>query len=128
MPLDTTLYTAARKVQTYYNTTLRHVGLTFTQFIVLRELWKTSPLSEKELCQWLSLDSGTLTPVFKNLIAHGWIKKSRSSEDGRVVVVSVTRKGSAIQDKIGTLGLPIDDKKEEQLERLLSDLLTELEK
>ncbi len=51
-------------------------------------------------------------------------------EDERVVLISITEKGSALRKEIGSLSLSllIGDKKAERLEGLLEELLMELEK
>ncbi len=130
MPLDIVLYKTARRMQTYFNDYFRSTGiaLTFTQFLVLRELWRTSPLSEKDICHRLCLDSGTITPVIKILIKEGYVEKQRGVEDERVVIISITEKGAALRKDIGSPTLPIGEKKAEKMEGLLEELLTELEK
>ena len=132
MPLDITLYKTARRMQTYFTDYFRIEGIsiTFTQFLVLRELWRTNPLSEKDICHRLGLDSGTITPVIKILIREGYVEKQRGVEDERVVLISITEKGSALCKEIGSLSLSllIGDKKAERLEGLLEELLMELEK
>lgn len=43
------------------------------------------------------LDSGTLTPLLKKMEQAGWIRRVRSKEDERKVVVSITESGEALQ-------------------------------
>ena len=102
---DLLIYQTARKIQKNYRSYFRTIGLpslTFTQYIVLRELWNspTNSLSEKELCKLLGLDSGTLTPVLKKLDADGLVSRSRSETDERVVIISLTENGSELRSKI----------------------------
>ena len=102
---DLLIYQTARKIQKNYQSYFRTIGLpslTFTQYIVLRELWNspTNSLSEKELCKLLGLDSGTLTPVLKKLDADGLVRRSRSETDERVVIISLTENGSELRSKI----------------------------
>jgi len=102
---DLLIYQTARKIQKNYRSYFRTIGLpslTFTQYIVLRELWNssTNSLSEKELCKLLGLDSGTLTPVLKKLDADGLVSRSRSDTDERVVISSLTENGSELRSKI----------------------------
>ena len=102
---DLLIYQTGRKIQKNYQSYFRTIGLpslTFTQYIVLRELWNspTNSLSEKELCKLLGLDSGTLTPVLKKLDADGLVRRSRSETDERVVIISLTENGSELSSKI----------------------------
>ena len=102
---DLLIYQTGRKIQKNYQSYFRTIGLpslTFTQYIVLRELWNspTNSLSEKELCKLLGLDSGTLTPVLKKLDADGLVRRSRSETDERVVIISLTENGSELRSKI----------------------------
>ena len=55
----------------------------------------------------LKLDLPTITPILQKLEIMNLIKKSRSSEDERIVIVELTQKGidlegevAAIQDKV----------------------------
>ena len=102
---DLLIYQTARKIQKNYHSYFRTIGLpslTFTQYIVLRELWNspTNSLSEKELCKLLGLGSRTLTPVLKKLDADGLVRRSRSETDERVVIISLTENGSELRSKI----------------------------
>ena len=68
--------------------------------------------------------------MIKILIREGYVEKQRGVEDERVVLISITEKGSALRKEIGSLSLSllIGDKKAERLEGLLEELLMELEK
>ena len=45
------------------------------------------------------LDSGTLTPVLKSLESKGYVVRSRSKEDERVLDVEITEKGEALKEQ-----------------------------
>jgi DNA-binding MarR family transcriptional regulator len=47
----------------------------------------------------LFLDSGTLTPLLKRLEAAHLIKRTRSTEDERQVLIALTPQGQALQNK-----------------------------
>ena len=74
-------------------------GITYTQYIVFMVLWARDGVSVRELGEQLYLDSGTLTPVLKSLEAKGFVKRYRSTEDERVLIVEITNKGEALRDK-----------------------------
>ena len=93
------LYAASRNVISLYTPWLKPLGLTYTQYIVFLVLWEKDGYSVGELCEKLMLDNGTLSPLLKKLEQAGYIVRQRSREDERVVVVSLTEAGKALQDR-----------------------------
>ncbi len=93
------LYAASRETIKLYRPYLSALDLTYTQYITLMVFWEDKKLSVKELGQKLFLDSGTLTPVLKSLEAKGYVRRYRSSEDERVLLVEITEQGEALKDK-----------------------------
>ena len=93
------LYAAARNVVKKYTPFLEKIDLTYTQYIVMMVLWEHRTISAKDLGKKLFLDSGTLTPVLKSLEKKGFVKRSRSTEDERVLLVTVTPEGIALRDR-----------------------------
>ena len=75
------------------------VDLTYTQYITMMALWENTSMNVRELGSCLFLDSGTLTPVLKKLEAKGYLTRSRSKEDERNLIVTVTEKGWELRDK-----------------------------
>ena len=123
------LYAAARKTTCIYTPYLKPLGLTYTQYIVFLVLWEEHTASVRDLCQRLFLDSGTLTPLLKKMEEAGYVTRSRSLRDERVVIVSLTEKGKQLRDQAisipeklsGCLPLPPDEA--EELYRLLYKIL-----
>ena len=72
---------------------------TYTQYITMMALWENTSMNVRELGNCLFLDSGTLTPVLKKLEAKGYLKRSRSKEDERNLIVTVTEKGWNLRDQ-----------------------------
>lgn len=93
------LYAASREIIKRYHPYLTELGLTYTQYIAMMVLWADKRISVKELGQKLFLDSGTLTPVLKNLEEKGYVKRRRSSEDERVLIVEITETGEALKER-----------------------------
>lgn len=56
-------------------------------------------LSVKELGELLFLDSGTLTPVLKTLEKKGLLSRKRSSEDERILIVTLTESGTKLKEQ-----------------------------
>lgn len=93
------LYAAARKVTNLYTPFLSELDLTYTQYIVMMVLWEQDGISVKELGQKLYLDSGTLTPLLKNLEKKGFVTRSRSKEDERSTIAVLTKEGKELREK-----------------------------
>lgn len=93
------LYAASREVIKHYHPYLKELGLTYTQYIAMMVFWADGKISVKELGEKLFLDSGTLTPVLKSLEEKGYVKRRRSSEDERVLIVEITDAGEALKER-----------------------------
>ena len=93
------LYAASRKVVNLYTPHLKPLGITYTQYIMFLVLWEKDNITVGELCRRLMLDTGTVTPMLKNTEKQGLIKRTRSKEDERVVVVTLTDEGKALYKK-----------------------------
>ena len=123
------LYAAARYVTGLYTPYLKDLGLTYTQDITFLVLWEKDGISVSEIGSRLMLDNGTLSPMLKKMEQAGYIERKRSSDDDRVVIVSLTKKGRELQDKAkeipmkvgGCIDLPPE--KAIQLHGLLHELL-----
>jgi len=100
------LYAASRKVVNAYQPILKSLGMTYTQYIVCLALWETEKSTVGDLCRRLYLDCGTITPVLKKMEENGWISRSRSREDERVVTVAVTEKGWELRERVALASAP----------------------
>ena len=123
------LYAAARRVTALYTPHLKPLGLTYTQYIVMLVLWERDGLTVGEICEKLMLDSGTLSPLLKKLEGEGLLERRRSQYDDRVVVINLTEKGKALQEKAAQVPLevgaciPLAPEKAAELYALLYELL-----
>ncbi len=97
------LYACARRVVGLYEPYLKPLGITYTQYIVFLVLWEKKSLSVGELSKKLFLDSGTLTPLLKKLEKEGYVERKRSEHDERMVIVSLTEKGSDLEKKAAVI-------------------------
>ena len=123
------LYAASRELIKCYREYLEQIDLTYTQYIAMLVLWEERRLNVKALGMRLYLDSGTLTPVLKSLEAKGYVLRTRSSEDERVLMVEVTPEGDALKERAMAIphrmdGLTVlSDEEANQLYHLLYKLL-----
>ena len=93
------LYAANHAMSKVYSPHLRALGLTYPQYITLVALWEKDDRTVGALGQTLSLESSTLTPLLKRMEGMGLVTRSRSDQDERVVRISLTEAGRALQDK-----------------------------
>ncbi|RCX12191.1 MarR family transcriptional regulator [Anaerobacterium chartisolvens] len=93
------LYACTREVVKKYKPLLDEIGLTYTQYIAMLVLWEKKSINVKSLGQCLYLDSGTLTPLLKKLESSGLVSRTRSAEDERNLIVTITGKGEQLKDK-----------------------------
>src|SRR6202011_5003219 len=76
---------------------------TYRKYLGLRGLGGGDAPSSKDLGEGLFLDSGTLTPLLKRLEAAELIKRTRSTEDERQVLIALTARGQALKEKARTV-------------------------
>ena len=101
------LYACARKVIGAYTPLLKPLGLTYTQYIVMLELWEKEKVKVGELGHRLYLDCGTLTPMLKKMEESGWLTRCRCKVDERVVYVALTEKGRALREEVKDIPMKV---------------------
>ena len=123
------LYAAARNVINLYTPHLKPFGLTYTQYLVFLVLWEKDGIPVGEICEKLMLDNGTISPLLKKMQQAGYIEKTRSKADDRVVTIRLTKEGKDLQEKMKDIPLQVvscvslDPQKAQTLYSLLYELL-----
>lgn len=123
------LYACSKEIVRRYKPFLDELDLTYTQYITMMVMWEQRCTTVKDLGNRLFLDSGTLTPVLKELEHKGFVTRERSAEDERVLIVKATDSGMALRDKV--LGVPgkvascvnLDPHEAAELYRLLNKVM-----
>src|ERR1700748_2899669 len=103
------VYSAAHAFNRVYKPLLDRLGLTYPQYLVMLVLWERDGVPLKDIGARLVLDSGTLTPLLKRLEAAQLIKRTRSTEDERQVLIALTAQGQALKEKARSMPLSILD-------------------
>jgi MarR family transcriptional regulator, organic hydroperoxide resistance regulator len=126
------LYSATHAITRVYRSALESTGITYTQYLVMLVLWENNQLSVKTVADRLDLDSASLTPILKRLEVAGFVSRQRNKLDERVVEISLTAKGLALQDEVANIqnrvacqtGLPPDqfNQLKQSLNKLADDL------
>ena len=93
------VYSTAHAFNRVYKPLLDRLGVTYPQYLVMLALWERDGVPVKDIGERLFLDSGTLTPLLKRLEAAHLIKRTRSREDERQVLVALTPQGQALKEK-----------------------------
>ncbi|MFP5428282.1 MAG: MarR family winged helix-turn-helix transcriptional regulator [Gammaproteobacteria bacterium] len=109
-----------------YKPLLQALGLTYPQYLAMLVLWEQDGLTVGEISQRLLTDPGSLTPLLKRLESEGLLKRTRSREDERVVLVQLTDKGRSLQDeaqRVPQCILQASGLSLERLQQLQADLL-----
>jgi len=97
------LYACSKEIIKKYNAILGKYDLTYTQYIAMMAIWEHKQINIKDLGNCLFLDSGTLTPLVKKLESKGYINRTRSKEDERNLVISITKKGEDLKEDLVTI-------------------------
>lgn len=96
-------YVASKEVIKKYTACLKEYELTYTGYITLISIGDDEVVNIKRLGDRIYLNSGTLTPLTKKLVAQGLIKKVRKPEDERNLNISLTDKGRKLKQQLAHL-------------------------
>ena len=106
------------------------INLTPTQWAALAKLTETGPCSQNQLGRLTAMDVATIKGVIDRLTARGLTETSSDPEDGRRLLVSLTRAGQMLAEKAAPNALaitketlaPLDARERETLIALLGKL------
>jgi DNA-binding MarR family transcriptional regulator len=94
------LYGAANRMSRMHKPFLDPLALTFSQYLVLLELFDGTPRTVGSLCAKLGMENGTITPLLKRLAAAGIVTRTRDVTDERRVLIDLTPAGDALRDRV----------------------------
>ncbi|UFW44610.1 MULTISPECIES: MarR family winged helix-turn-helix transcriptional regulator [unclassified Bradyrhizobium] len=110
----------------------REIGtnITPTQWAALSKLAEAGPCSQNQLGRLTAMDVATIKGVIDRLTARGLTETSQDPEDGRRLLVSLTRAGQQLAEKVAPNALsitretlaPLEPKEREMLMALLNKL------
>jgi DNA-binding MarR family transcriptional regulator len=106
------------------------INLTPTQWAALAKLAETGPCSQNQLGRFTAMDVATIKGVIDRLSARGLTETSPDPEDGRRLLVSLTRAGQQLVEKAAPNALaisketlaPLDARERETFVGLLNKL------
>ena len=123
------LYACAKEVVRRYRPLLEPLGLTYTQYIAMMVMWEHRTITMSQMRQLLYLDSGTLTPMLKKMEQQGWIRRERSCEDERNIIIHLTSEGERLRSMVSDVPkqmsecVELEIEQMQELYRLLQELL-----
>lgn len=93
------VYAASRLITREYQPFLDKLDITYPQYLVLMILWEEDGMPVNDIAKKLILNTNTITPLLKRMEQQGIIKRKRSKQDERKVIVQLTAKGKALQEE-----------------------------
>ena len=97
------LYTASHLITQAYHPLLSEYGLTYPQYLVLLVLWEKDAQPVNDIARRLMLETNTVTPLLKRMEAEGILTRTPGKKDARQMIVSLTDKGSRLQDQLAAV-------------------------
>ena len=93
------VYAVSRLITREYQPLLDRLGITYPQYLVLMILWEEDGVPVNDIAKKLILNTNTITPLLKRMEKDGIIRRKRSKEDERKVIVQLTAKGREMQEE-----------------------------
>ena len=87
------VYSVNLALSRFYKAAFGNTGMTYPKFVVLSALDEAGQLTVSQLSKYVGMESSTLSPLLKRMAEYGFIKRVRSSEDERRVMIELTDMG-----------------------------------
>lgn len=101
MAVTSNLFRAASAVRNHFErTVLSQHELSWTAFVVLWVTWIWEPIETRQIAEEGGFSKATLTGVLTTLENRKFLERSKSAEDGRLVLVTLTPKGRTLMDSL----------------------------
>jgi MarR family transcriptional regulator, organic hydroperoxide resistance regulator len=101
MAVMSNLFRAASAVRNHFErNVLAPSGLSWTAFVVLWVTWIWEPAETREIAGEAGISKATLTGVLSTLEKRGLAMRSRSADDGRLVLVTLTPEGEKLMSDL----------------------------
>ncbi|EOQ67226.1 MarR family transcriptional regulator [Acinetobacter sp. P1(2023)] len=93
------IYSTNLALNQLYRKLLAPLGITYPQYLVMLVLWEQDEVTVSEIGAKLFLESSTLTPILKKLEAQNLLHRTRSSQDERQVIITLSDEGKKLKDQ-----------------------------
>jgi DNA-binding MarR family transcriptional regulator len=91
---------SARLMRTVFDRRVRRLGLTRSQWLVLRRLDRHPGASQSELADMLEVERATAGRLVDRLEENGWVERRADPNDRRINRVYMTEKGERVNNII----------------------------
>ncbi len=81
------------------NRLLNKFNLNQQQFVVLKEIQERGPLSQRDICSELLFEKSNVSKIVKKLAVNKLVNMTCSSEDNRISLLIITRKGNKVVEQ-----------------------------
>lgn len=136
MAVASNLFRAANAVRNHFErTVLSQNNLSWTAFVVLWVVWIWEPIETRQIAVEGGFSKATLTGVLSTLEGRGWLVRTRSETDGRLVEVSLTDAGRTLMGELFPafneqerhIASPIDPARREEFAEMLRLITSNVE-
>ncbi|EPF6152438.1 MarR family winged helix-turn-helix transcriptional regulator [Acinetobacter baumannii] len=93
------IYSTNLALNQLYRKLLTPLGITYPQYLVMLVLWEKDEITVSEIGSKLFLESSTLTPILKKLEALQLLNRTRSKEDERQVIITLSEEGKKLKEQ-----------------------------
>jgi DNA-binding MarR family transcriptional regulator len=101
MAVISNLFRAANATRNYLErSVLAASGLSWTAFVVLWVTWIWEPIETRQIAEEGGFSKATLTGVLGTLESKGYLERTRSERDGRLVDVTMTPAGRELMSTL----------------------------
>ena len=100
LPVLRKLVVTYQSFDRYSSEHMKFLGVTMTQFDIIATLGNQPPMSCKLLGEKTLVTKGTMTGVLERLEEKGLIRRELNAEDARSQLISLTKKGQQLFEKI----------------------------
>ncbi|MCE7030747.1 MarR family winged helix-turn-helix transcriptional regulator [Jiella avicenniae] len=94
------LYAATNAVTRAYRPLLAQLELTYPQYLVMLVLWQEGNSTSRAIAKRLQLSANAISPLLDRLEESGLITRQRDRTDRRVVHITLTPRGSALESDV----------------------------
>ncbi|MFW1763564.1 MarR family winged helix-turn-helix transcriptional regulator [Acinetobacter calcoaceticus] len=122
------VYSTNLALNQLYRKLLTPLGITYPQYLVMLVLWEQDEVTVSEIGTKLFLESSTLTPILKKLEALHFLHRTRSTQDERQVIITLSEEGKKLKDQAMNIPAEVLDASSCDMTTLLDlkDQLTKL--
>lgn len=127
------LYVVSNAITRAYRPFLKHLNLTYPQFVVMMALWEKDDIVIGELQQKTLIDSGALTLILKKLYGKQYIVVSCSQTDKRKKRIILSQQGRALKqqaldfpNRLGCKNMTLHEEEAQQLMQTMDKLKAQL--